>query len=321
MKSATLTLQDAVLKPGIANPIIDRLIFMRDQMEANNDAPLDINPTIIFMGGGMRGVYSCGVAVGLRDAGLDKVFKNKVGVSSGSFVAAASDAGQEDSVLDVFSNVLPNTNFINPLRLGNIIDLAMLREVVSNPPNSLDQSAIRQNKKTKLHIGMTEFKTGLAHYLQVDQMPENFNIIDALIASSCLPGMTKTIMEIGGVRYCDGLSGCSNPIGYAVNVLKSTDVLLVLNAPLSRRLKVSRAERYLNHLLLPDFPSEFVTAHNSRYERSAIKAKSAIPEGINVGVICPETNLFRQTSSNQKLIHLLADSAINQVDELFQKAA
>jgi len=268
-------LKEALLMPDGKHPLISHLKQKQHLLETNDPAHKAIKAVAIFEGGGMRGVYGSGVIVGLEQLGMNEVFDGLVGISAGACNAAYLAAHQAAVGPSVFYDDLPTGHFISLRRFGDFMDMGLLADVFRNR-KPLDQQALRASR-SELYVGMTNVKTVQPKYLKLSDMPQKFDVVNALIASSALPGYTKTAIDIEGEWYSDGLTTCNDPIGYAINELGATDILLVMNIPLGRGAKLTQLEKMRDRVLLKDYSSGFVQAHQSRHQLNTLIAGYDLP--------------------------------------------
>ena len=308
-------LKTALLDAHSKHPLVDHLKRKQQLLKANDPAHKAIKTVAIFVGGGMRGVYGSGVIVGLEQRGMNEVFDSLVGISAGACNAAYLAAHQAAVGPSVFYDDLPRGRFVSRRRFSDFMDMGLLADVFHNK-KPLNQRALRASR-SELYIGMTDVKTVRAMYLKLSDIAEGFDIVNALIASSLLPGYTKTEVEIEGRRYSDGLTTCHDPIGYAINELGATDILLVMNIPLGRRTKLTHVEKVSNRILLKGFSPEFVQAHQNRHHLNALVASYKYPANVTIGVLCPEKVMVSRASMDSTRLKRVADLATTQTLDVF----
>lgn len=264
----------------------------------------------------MRGVYGSGVGVGLEQLGMNETFDDLIGISAGAGNAAYFAAHQATVGPTVFYDDLSNGGFVSMRNPRNMMNLAVLAEVLRDK-KPLDQRALRKSR-SRLHIGMTDAENGRARYLNIRDMPEDFDVVNALIASSSIPGFTQTVIEIQGRRYTDGLTSCTDPVGYAADVLGATDILVVMNRPLSDTPRMTLLEKAVNRIMLRRFTPEFIKAHEDRHRLNGLIPSREYGIGISVGVLCPERNLVSHASTNSRSLRKVADLATAQTVNIFR---
>jgi predicted patatin/cPLA2 family phospholipase len=310
-------LSQALVTSESGHLLVEHLQEKQRLLTAHDPAHKAIKTVAIFGGGGMRGVYGSGVIDGLEQLGMNAVFDDLIGISAGACNAAYLAAHQAAVGPSVFYDVLPNNGFIKKRHPRNLMDMDLLADVFRNR-KALDQTALR-GSRSHLYIGMTDVETGTAKYLGLRDMPEDFDVVNALIASSSIPGVTEAVRAIEGKRYSDGLSSCTDPLTYAVDVLGATDILVVMNSPLGATTKLTVLEKTINKIILRGFSPAFKQAHESRHVTNGLFADREYNPNITVGVLCPSENLVSRASSNSRMLKKVADLATVQTISIFGK--
>jgi predicted patatin/cPLA2 family phospholipase len=308
-------LKDSLID-GSYHPLIQHIWLKRHLLKANDPAHQTIKSVAVFEGGGMRGVYGSGVIVGLEQLGLNDVFDDLVGISAGACNAAYLAAHQAIVGPSVFYDDLPKGRFVSTRRFGDFMNMELLADIFRNK-KPLDQQALRASR-SELYIGMTDVEAARAKYLKLSYMPKDFDVVNALIASSAIPGYTKKIVKIEGRHYSDGLSTCHDPIGFAISELGATDILVVLNIPLDKEAtKLTSFEKARSRLLFKDYSQDFVNAHQSRHYLNGLVASYEYPENVTIGVLCPKKVMVGRGSMNSKKLKQVAEVATHQTLDIF----
>ncbi len=315
MENAHNRLSQALLTNSVGHPLVEHLLEKRRLLSAHDPAHRAIRTVAIFGGGGMRGVYGSGVIDGLEQLGMNEVFDDLIGISAGACNAAYLASHQAAVGPSVFYDVLPNNGFIKKRHPRNLMDMDLLADVFRHR-KALDQAALR-GSRSRVHIGMTDTETGEAKYLSLCDMPEDFDVVNALIASSSIPGITGIVRDIEGKQYSDGLSSCTDPLAYAIDVLGATDILVVMNSPLGATTKLTILEKTINKIILRDFSPAFKRAHESRHVTNGLFANREYNANITIGVLCPSENLISRASSNSQMLKKVADLATVQTISVF----
>lgn len=163
---------------------------------------------LVIEGGGMRGLYTCGVLEFFLDK--DLYFKYIIGVSAGACNAASYISRQKGR------NVKVNTGFLSDWRYMSLKNLILKKSffgmdfIFDEIPNNLvkfDYEAFN-NAQCEFLVGVTDCKTGKALYFNKDTMREGF---DVLRASSSLP-LLSPIVNFKGYELLDGGISDSIPI-------------------------------------------------------------------------------------------------------------
>lgn len=180
---------------------------------------------LILEGGGMRGVFTCGVLDCFMDR--DIRFPYTIGVSAGACNGLSYISNQRGRAK--FSNIdlLEKYNYIGVKHLikkGNIMDFDLLFHTF---PNEILPYDYERLANTEQHFEMvtTNCKTGKACYYEEKNNPER--VIDIVKASSSLPFVCQ-ITYVDGEPMLDGGIADSIPIlrarelGYDKNVVVLT---------------------------------------------------------------------------------------------------
>ena len=186
---------------------------------------LDERSGLVLEGGGMRGVFTCGVLDNFMDRGIR--FPYSIGVSAGACNGLSYMSGQRGRAKYSNIDLLDKYRYIGLKKLlltGNIMDFDLLFDKFPNEIIPYDYEAYAQCKE---HYEMvtTSCVTGEACYYDEKLSPER--IIDIVRASSSLPFVCP-IAYVDGEPMLDGGIADSIPIeraralGYNRNVVVLT---------------------------------------------------------------------------------------------------
>ncbi|MBS7526300.1 patatin family protein [Fusibacter paucivorans] len=161
---------------------------------------------LVLEGGGMRGLYTCGVLDGLLAQQM--MFPYVIGVSAGACNAVSYIAKQKGR------NFIVNTAYVNDWRYMSLRNL--LREksyfgmhfIFDEIPNqhvSFDYQAF-EAADCRFIVGTTDCQTGMPVYFEKEDFKQGFDILKA---SSSLP-MIAPMVDVQGKMLLDG--GVSDPI-------------------------------------------------------------------------------------------------------------
>lgn len=186
---------------------------------------LDERSGLVLEGGGMRGVFTCGVLDNFMDRGIR--FPYTIGVSAGACNGLSYMSGQRGRAKYSNIDLLDKYRYIGLKKLlltGNIMDFDLLFDKFPNEIIPYDYEAYAQCKE---HYEMvtTSCVTGEACYYDEKLSPER--IIDIVRASSSLPFVCP-IAYVDGEPMLDGGIADSIPIeraralGYNRNVVVLT---------------------------------------------------------------------------------------------------
>ena len=164
---------------------------------------------LILEGGGMRGVFTCGVLDNLMDRGIR--FPYTIGVSAGACNGLSYLSSQRGRAK--FSNIdlLEKHHYIGLKHLilkGNIMDFDLLFDEFPNKIIPYDYPAYAACKE-RFEMVTTSCQTGKACYYEEKESPER--IIDIVKASSSLP-FVSPISYVDGEPMLDGGIADSIPL-------------------------------------------------------------------------------------------------------------
>lgn len=186
---------------------------------------LDRSSGLILEGGGMRGVFTCGVLDNFMDRGIR--FPYTIGVSAGACNGLSYMSGQRGR--GKFSNIdlLEKYHYIGIKQLltkGNIMDFDLLFHTFPEKIIPYDYARYAQIEE-RYEMVTTSCLTGRACYYEEKRDPER--IIDIVKASSSLPFVCP-IAYVDGEPMLDGGIADSIPLlrakelGYDNNVVVLT---------------------------------------------------------------------------------------------------
>lgn len=164
---------------------------------------------MILEGGGMRGVFTCGVLDNLMDRGVR--FPYTIGVSAGacnglSYISSQRGRGKYSNI-----DLLIKYRYIGIKQLllkGNIMDFELLFHTFPEQIIPYHYDVLAQSKE---HFEMvtTDCRTGCACYFEEKHNPKR--VIDIVKASSSLP-FVSPISYVDGVPMLDGGIADSIPL-------------------------------------------------------------------------------------------------------------
>src|ERR1035438_807636 len=138
---------------------------------------------LVVEGGGMRGVYSGGVLVAMEGMGLTGVFDEVYAESAGATNSCYFLAGQAKYGSAIYLDDLTSLRFVNPFRLGRIIDIDFAIDVVVKSVKPLDVARVLASG-SGLHIAITSALNGDARL--VDAKRDGIPLLTLLKASTAI---------------------------------------------------------------------------------------------------------------------------------------
>lgn len=183
------------------------------QHDSNNiDVALTSHSALILEGGGMRGVFTCGVLDSFMDRGIR--FPYTIGVSAGACNGLSYMSNQRGRAKYSNIDLLEKYHYIGLKYLllkGNIMDFDLLFDKFPNNIIPYDYEAYAA-RSDHFEMVTTNIATGRAEYFEEKHDPKR--IIDIVKASNSLPYVCP-IAEVDGVKMLDGGIADSIPIGRA----------------------------------------------------------------------------------------------------------
>ena len=275
---------------------------------------------LIIEGGAMRGIFSCGGGIALELLGLSRAFDEVYACSSGAINAAYFVAGQAAYSVSIYYDEVNNRNFINPLRLNNILNMDFLFDEVIKRRKPLDVERVLSSP-SKLRISITDANTG-AGFL-IDAQDSRFTLLDSLRASATHPLLSERTRRLGDRECFDG--GFANPLPVKDAIDNGcTDLLILSTRPpdyidprpglVLRTLFTWLCARG-NAALLEAAEDIHVRENQSR---DLALGRCAAPPGVNILAICPgATTRLSRTMKNRELLKAAAAEGARQVFRAF----
>lgn len=244
---------------------------------------LNSRSALVLEGGGMRGVFTCGVLDNLMDRGI--AFPYTIGVSAGACNGLSYMSHQRGRAK--FSNIdlLEKYHYIgfrHLLTKGNIMDFDLLFEEFPKRIIPYDYDAYAKNSG-RYEMVVTNCTTGCAEYFEEKSDPER--IIDIVRASSSLPFVTP-------ISYVDGRPMLDGGIADSIPVVRATEqgfdnclVVLTRNAGYRKSAKPS----FVPWFAFRRYPmlQEAIRHRNAEYNKQMELVERLESEG-RITVIRPE---------------------------------
>ena len=170
------------------------------------------NTALVLEGGGIRGVFTCGVLDCFMDKGIR--FPFTVGVSAGACNGLSYMSGQRGRAKSSNIDLMDKHHYVGfkyLLTQGCIMDYKLLFEDFPEKIIPYDYEAYFANTDRFVMV-TTNCLTGKAEYLE--EKSDSKRVMDIVRASSSLPYVTK-ITYVDGVPMLDGGIADSIPVEYA----------------------------------------------------------------------------------------------------------
>jgi predicted patatin/cPLA2 family phospholipase len=257
---------------------------------------------LVVEGGGMRGIFAAGVLDAFLSLDFDP-FDLYVGVSAGAGNIASYLAGQYERSFRVYTKLMTRPRFIcfrNFVRGGHWMDLDYLWDTIDKEDPLDVPSIFRRPKRDFTAVG-TCADTGTALYIR----PTAANCSNVLKASSAVPVLYRTALDIDGTRVVDG--GVAAPIPAREAFKQGARRIIVVR---------SRPAGYRKRFGLENRLSAFATRKSPALSDAVLRQAETYcqcvdfletpPTGTQILQIAPELPL-KTGRTTQRLDALLAD--------------
>ncbi|MBE6234089.1 MAG: patatin family protein [Bacteroidales bacterium] len=261
----------------------------------------DRNTGLVLEGGGMRGVFTCGVLDWFMDNGVR--FPFAVGVSAGACNGLSYMSGQRGRAKASNIDLMAKHKYVGfryLLTQGCIMDFKLLFEDFPERIIPYDYPAYFSNPDRFVMV-TTNCITGKAEYLEDKE--SQARVMDIVRASSSLPYVTKITM-VDGVPMLDGGIADSIPVEYAMSQgYDRLVVVLTRNKGYRKSLKKPLAAK----LFYRRYPhlQKALRERNVVYNK-AMETVEALEEAGRISVIRPQApiKVTRMEKDPQKLLEL-----------------
>lgn len=274
---------------------------------------------IVDVGGGMRGVFGCGVTDFLLDN--DITFEYCLGVSAGSANLASYVSRQRGRNYRYYTKYSLRPEYMSAFNFvtkHSFFDLDYVYSVLSDSDGEdpLDYKTLSQSNQIYKAVA-TNGETGEPHYFTKDDFRQDF--YEPLKASSAIPGVCKPV-SIDGTDYFDG--GVSDPIPVEKALADGCDhVFLILTKPIDF---VKKPEMFKSAYtkVLKNYPAVIkkLNIRHETYNNEIKKALELSKEG-KVTIIAPDDgySVTAFTRNLRELNHLYNEGYIKSGEILKNK--
>lgn len=247
---------------------------------------------LVVEGGGMRGVLSGGALVAMEELGLTEAFDEVYGESAGAINGSYFVAGQAALGCRIYLEDIPNSRFIDPLRLHRILDMDFLIDEVIAKAKPLDPTRV-VGSRSRLLVSLTNAADGTGRVIDVGEAKAP--LLRILKATAAIILFYNRAVEVDGGWYVDG--GIADPIPVRNAIATGcSHILVLLTRPPGYRDKPFRAPSWLAaRFLLGNkwHPSLLQTLFREKYKRYNASRDLAFgrtqPERpVSIAVICPD---------------------------------
>lgn len=180
---------------------------------------------LVCEGGGQRGIFTAGVLDEFQRARFNP-FDLLIGTSAGAQNLSAYVCGQPGYARRVITRYTTNVNFFNPLRFmrgGHLIDLDWLVDITASEcPLAMDYAEQQLSNGREFLMCACRSDDFTPAYLPA----KRDSWLQAIKASSAIPGLYRKGVELDGVSYLDG--GISDPIPVQEAYRRGADTIVVI---------------------------------------------------------------------------------------------
>lgn len=263
---------------------------------------LDNSSSLVLEGGGMRGVFTCGVLDNFMERGIR--FPFTIGVSAGACNGLSYMSGQKGRAKYSNIDLLEKYRYVGLKYLftqRNIMDFHLLFEKFPQEIIPYNYGAYASNPNRFVMV-TTNCITGEANYFEEKDSPER--IIDIVRASSSLPFVCP-IAYVDGLPMLDGGIADSIPVKYAHSQGYGNS-LVVLTRNRGYRKEI-HSGTLANHLFYKKYPmlQTAIAGRNAMYNSTMDYIEELERKGL-VTVLRPEHPLEvgRMEKNTSKLLAL-----------------
>ena len=262
---------------------------------------IDPNTALVLEGGGLRGVFTCGVLDFFMDHGIR--FPFTVGVSAGACNGLSYMSGQRGRARASNIDLMEKHHYVGVKYLftqGCIMDFKLLFEDFPERIIPYDYPAYAANPDRFVMV-TTNCLTGKAEYFEEKHDPSR--IMDIVRASSSLPFVSK-ITYVDGVPMLDGGIADSIPVEYAMSQ-GYTKLVVVLTR--NRGYRKKEGQMRAARLFYRKYPAlqKAISERNAVYNRTMDLIERLEDEG-RIVVIRPvrPVEVSRMEKDTKKLVSL-----------------
>ena len=265
-------------------------------------SPLGLSKTaLVVEGGGMRGIFSTGVLDAFMKQSFNP-FDLCIGVSAGANNTAAYLGQMYQRNYKVFTDYSVRPDFISWkkfVRGGHLMDLDWLWETTIRELQ-IDRETLFQSP-SQFVIGVTEVERGRSVYLE----PNDHNLEQLLKASSAIPVIYRSFVEVDGVKYVDG--GITDSIPVLEAYRRGANKIMVLRSRPQSYMMHKSKNNLLTRWALHGYPRLLRALENRAHTyQEAIAFIRKPPAGVQVIEVNPPEG-FRTERMTKELEILAAD--------------
>lgn len=247
---------------------------------------------LIVEGGG----FKTGFTAGMLDAFLScrfNPFGTYIAVSGGTVALSYFLSDQYKVCIKAIKVLAKDKEFVKYRRTfgkEGFMDIDFLSKVASEKAPFNVEDAIKNSKKKKVHFVATDIKTGAPAYLE----PKKKNWIDAVVASSTLPFVTKGRHKVDGRAYFDGGWSDSLPVKWAYKQ-GARKIVLLRTHPLGKRFKQNWPDYFGSIYHNPSSKLGKVFKNNAKRYNESLDFIKNPPDDLVIHQLAPK-NVLKSTT-------------------------
>ncbi len=266
----------------------------------NMETIFDKDTALVLEGGGMRGIYTCGILDYFLDHGIE--FPAVYGVSAGSCHAMSYLSKQRGRAFRVGTEHLDNWRYCSVrsmLFTGDLFGAKFCYETIPDEIDPYDYETYANNP-TKMYAVCSNLETGKAEYIPVEDAKRDIIYVRA---SSSLPLVSRTVKTPHG-KLLDGGMCDSIPIRHALENHKRCVVVLTQPEGFVKQPSSSVKAIRLRYAKYPKFVAAAEQRHID-YNESLAAVNAAVADGRALVIRPREAAGFaRIEKDKEKLIRL-----------------
>ena len=226
---------------------------------------MDDKASLILEGGGLRGVFTCGVLDNFMERGIR--FPFTIGVSAGACNGLSYMSGQKKRAKYSNIDLLEKYNYVGLRYLftqRNIMDFKLLFEKFPTEIIPYDYDAYARSQGRYVMV-TTNCLTGQANYFEEKQSQKR--IMEIVRSSSSLPFVCP-VAQVDGIPMLDGGIADSIPVEYS-HKEGFTNSLVILTRNKGYRKKVKKPSPFAK-LFYRKYPllQDAINSRNANYNRT-----------------------------------------------------
>lgn len=272
---------------------------------------------VIDVGGGLRGIYGCGVFDYFLDNSID--FDYGIGVSAGSANIVSFAAKQYKRNYAYYIDYSFRSRYMsmgNLLKKRSYLDMDYIYSELYNHDgeNPLDYPAVKASKM-QIRVVSTSARTGKPVYFSKDDLKQDqYEIIKA----SCSIPIVNRPYPVYGEPCYDG--GISDPIPFRKAFADGCDRVVVILTKPTETVKNSKMRRYASLLIRHEYPAAAKLVWNQAqlYRQQLDELRSLEAQGRAL-IIAPQTIYGARTLTKDKsILQRLYDDGYRQAESIRQ---